>query len=192
MELSNLPNGMKLRADPLVYLHEHFKNHNKKSNTPLQNNWVWFSKEDLEAILEMIKKLDNPATEQVGDGVRLYYGIYNKRVCEYLNQLSANEPNPRDFTNYEGHNTTFFVPTYKGAEKDEHLDAITTQSVAKIKNDYANDASIDVITSRMKGNVENIMQNSDEKDFEGGYNVGNICPPPLNPGGHCKTSGSNL
>ena len=189
MEHLSSSKGMELKADPLVYLHEQFKNHNKKSSTPLQNNWVWFSKEDLEAILAMIKKLDNPGLDKVGDGVRLYYGIYNSKVCEYLTQKSKNGPNPRDFTNYNGHNTTFFVPTYKGKENDEHVDCITPENVARIKVNFENDREISLNDAKRKEEYNSDLGTPVNEDVPGGFNVGNICPPPV---GDCGKSGSNL
>ena len=171
-ELFNLSKGRRLEDAPLVYLHEHFKKLNKKSKTPLKNDWVWFSKEDIEAILEMIKKLDQPDLNKEGDGVRLYYGIYNKKVCNFLTKLPKTGKNiDRDYSDHDGHNTVFFVPTYKIDGEVECVDGISTASVTKIRKDYNADLEIPLPIS-----------------FTGGFDVGNICPPPKK----CVFTGSNL
>ena len=161
-ELFNLMHGRSMEPAPLVYLHEHFKNHKRS----LKNNWVWFSKEDIESIYKSIKqiKIEDPAKD--GDGVRLYYGIYNQRVCEYLKKLTGS-----DYSDHKDHNTTFFVPTYSGKTEDEHIDCITKADAVRMKDDYDHDRAL-----------------SDPKLNVDGYDVGTICPPPA----ICDGSGSHL
>ena len=163
------PTGMRLDLPPLIYLHEHFKAYNKKSSTPLKNNWVWYSKEDLKAILKLIEEIKDDDPNKEGDGVRLYYGIYNDKVCEYLTRINKGN----DYSNHKDHNTVFFVPTYKIEGEGEHIDDITPESVIKYQDDYNHNRDL-------------------PKFFEGGYNVGNICPPPRTVGGDCSSSGSQL
>ena len=153
----DLSPGMQLNPPPLVYLHEHFKEKNLPgSPTYLQNNWVWYRTEDLQNIIKMIEKIN-------GDGVRLYYGIYNKQVCDYLNKQNIGT----DYSNHVDHNTVFFVPTIEGSAKDEHIDDITPKTVEEYREKYHRNEDLP------------------EKKFEGGYNVGHICPPPKTSTGEC-------
>ena len=161
-KLFNLSTGIPLEDAPLVYLHEHFKKHNNPNRPHLQNNWVWYHKDDLNAIIDMIEKIKD------GDGVRIYYGIYNEEVCKYISTLTGN-----DYTNHIGHNTVLFVPTYEGSGKDEHIDSISKESAGQLKKNY--EAGVELPHPAI-----------------GGYNVGNICPPPPTGKPDCKGSGSHL
>lgn len=166
----NLATGMQLEDGPLVYLHEHFKEFNDNNHPNLTNNWVWFSKKDLKAIRKGIKKIKKDDPKKNGDGVRIYYGIYNKRVCELLTRLSKEKPNtPRDYSDHVGHNTVLFVPTYEGTLEGEHIDCISQDSAGEYKEAYKRDEEL-------------------PHSFTGGFNVGNICPPPK----PCPFSGSHL
>lgn len=172
-KLFNLSNGMHLEDAPLVYLHEEFKIINKKK---LKNNWVWYSLQDLKDIVAEIENLDDENLQKEGDGVRLYYGIYNKRVCDYLTAIKKMPPNEnRIYADHDGHNTVFFVPTYKIKGRDEKIDDINMADLAKLKEAYKNNLEIPV-----------------PKNITGGYNVGNICPPPPTGKPDCKGSGSQL
>lgn len=159
-ETFDLSPGMRLDPPPLIYLHEHFKKLNQNGCPPLENNWVWYSKEDLKAIVEMILEIKD------GDGVRLYYGIYNDKVCEYLKRQN----NGTDYSEHENRNTVFFVPTYKGASKDEHIDNIAPETRKEYRENYINNLGLP------------------ETIFEGGYNVGHICPPPKTTTGECANN----
>ncbi|MBS1497461.1 MAG: hypothetical protein JSU03_01010 [Bacteroidetes bacterium] len=153
--------GRTLKHQALVYMHEEFKAKNKS----FKNNWVWYSRSDIQNILNAIDNL--PA----GDGVRLYHGVYDKAVCDYLNTLTSTQ----DYNNHIGHNTVFFVPTYKGSEADEHIDNIS-----------AAEADMD----RADRNAGKPIPQS----FDGGegYNLGTICPPPTPPKTECGKKGNNL
>lgn len=169
-KLFNLSSGMELGDAPLIYLHEEFKKHNKKNHEPLKNNWVWFSKENLETIRKMIEEIDVDGKKIKGDGVRLYYGIYNQQVCDHLNKLPDPEDGTsRDYSDHKGHNTVFFVPTYKGAGQDEHIDGISPENVKKFRENYEQGQDL-------------------PEPFMGGFDVGHICPPPKD----CDSSGSIL
>lgn len=172
-KLFNLSSGMYLEDAPLVYLHEHFKTHNKKG---LKNNWVWFDKKILEDILAAIKELDDVKIMKEGDGVRLYYGIYNKQVCDYLTKIpKKGKDKDRNYSDHIGHNTVFFVPTYKVDGIGECIDNISPTDVIKLRKDYINEQEIPIPAS-----------------FTGGFDVGHICPPPRSEDGDCTNSGSNL
>jgi hypothetical protein len=166
-ELSDVPNNMPLDPAPLVYMHEHFKKINAKK---LPNTWVWYKIEELEAIVAAIRALDDTATKKKGDGVRLYYGMYNDKVCDLLTRIA---PNQGDFSSHLDHNTVFFVPTYEIAGGDKHIDDISPETVAKYRDDYENGRDLG-------------------HKFGGGFNVGNICPPPPPSESDCSRSGSNL
>lgn len=171
-KLLNLMDSKHLEDEPLVYMHEHFKNQNHSS---LKNNWVWFSKEDLEKIIGGIEQIQKDETSKKGDGVRIYYGVYNKRVCDYLDELNKSDSHPRKggYKDHEGRNTVFFVPTYQGKNDSEHIDCITVASAAAARDDYKHDRPIPA-----------------PPPFTGGYDVGTICPPLTPPNTSC--SGSNL
>lgn len=171
-KLFNLMGSKHLEPPPLVYLHEHFKKQNLAS---LKNNWVWFSKEDLQKIIEGIDQIQKDESTKKGDGVRIYYGVYNDKVCEYLDELTKNDKDRRKggYQDLEGRNTVFFVPTYLGKDESEHVDCITQGSVAKSRDDYQHNRKIPV-----------------PHPITGGYDVGTICPPPTPPNTRC--SGSNL
>lgn len=162
------PTGMALNPPPLVYLHEHFKKNNIAGSNNLKNNWVWYSTKDLQEIIKMIEAIK-------GDGVRLYYGIYNDKVCDFLTKVSKkkDQNNYRDYGDHQGHNTVFFVPTYGGNLDDEHIDNISLETVKEFRDNY--EKGLDL-----------------PEPLVGGFNVGNICPPPFPPGGNCDHSGSNL
>jgi hypothetical protein len=152
----DLSPGMRLDPPPLIYLHEHFKKNNIPGPTLLKNNWVWYSESDIKAISEMIEQIKKDDPNKKGDGVRLYYGIYNEKVCEFLNKHN----NGTNYSEHKNHNTVFFVPTYEGASKDEHIDDIDPNTVKEYRDKY------------------NKNEDLPENMFEGGYNVGHICPPP--------------
>lgn len=154
--------GMEMDAPALIYLHEQFKKNNTGSKK-LKNNWVWYERKDLQRLIEMIDEIG-------GDGVRLYYGIYNKKVCDLLTAIS--KPH-RDYADHEGHNTVFFVRTTKGTAENEHIDDISTETVTKYREAYKIDADL-------------------PKPFLPGFNVGHICPPPISPERDCSKSGSHL
>ena len=159
----DLSPGMPLNPPPLIYLHEYFKEKNLAGPNHLENNWVWYSNEDLKNIADMIAQIKKGDPNKNGDGVRLYYGIYNDKVCEYLKKQN----NGTDYSEYENRNTVFFVPTYEGASKDEHIDDITPKTLEEWREKYIK--------------KEDLPENM----IEGGYNVGHICPPPKTPTGEC-------
>ncbi len=170
-KLFDSPKGIHLDPPPLIYMHEHFKAHNIKCSTPLENNWVWYSLEDLKSIVAEVEKLNDEALKKEGDGVRLYYGIYNKKVCEYLTRVVNNGEN---YLNHLDHNSVFFVPTYKIEGEGEHIDNITPETAKEFRDNYCHDLDLP------------------DKLVEGGYNLGHICPPPKTEGGNCNGTGSVL
>jgi hypothetical protein len=113
---------------------------------------------------------DGKSVTKKGDGVRLYYGMYNDKVCDLLTRIA---PNQGDFSSHLDHNTVFFVPTYEIAGGDKHIDDISPETVAKYRDDYENGRDLG-------------------HKFGGGFNVGNICPPPPPSEIDCSRSGSNL
>ena len=141
-ELLNLVDGKPIINEACVYLHEHFKKNKSKMN----NGWVWYSTDDLQAILKSIGELTSGSRK--GDGVRLYYGVYDKHVCKHINKA--------DHLDY---NTVFFVPTYSEVDKGEHIDFMTEKEVTDARKKYETDTPL----------PEKLVQ---------GYNVGTICPPP--------------
>lgn len=156
---------MHLTEEPLVYLHEHYK---KNKGSVLKNNWVWYSKEDLRDMITAIEQIEK------GDGVRLYLAIYNNRVCDFLTAVSKNDPDPtkhKDYSDHEGYNTIFILPTYEGSTKEEHVDCISKANVIKYQKEYESDHPIPV-----------------PHPWTGGFDVGTICPPPSN----CSGTGSNF
>jgi hypothetical protein len=158
---------MHLEEQPLVYLHEHFK---KQKISALKNNWVWYSKEDLQNVIKAIEQIEKDEPEKKGDGVRLYMAIYNNRLCDFLTAISTTNPKT-DYIDHEGHNTIFILPTYEGSNKDEHIDCISKANVIKYKKEYDNDHPIPV-----------------PHPWTGGFDVGTICPPPTD----CSGQGSNF
>jgi hypothetical protein len=154
--------GMSLPPEPLVYLHEYFK----EQDYGLPNNWVWFSRQDLQNILNSIDALTSGAN--TGDGVRLYHGVYNQQLCDYLDHANPG-------TSYQDHldqSTVFFVPTYRSAHA-EHIDNISQADAARIRADYENGVDLPI-------------------PWAGGFDVGTICPPYTPPATSCARSGSNL
>ena len=43
-----------------------------------------YSEKDILAIANMIKQIQKDDLNKKGDGIGLYYSIYNDKVCEYL------------------------------------------------------------------------------------------------------------
>lgn len=160
--------GLQMEAQALVYMHEHFK----KNGSNLKNRWVWYDKAFFKEISDYLQK-----NAQI-DGVRIYYGIYNRRVCEYLEHVKQGSQGPQpNYMEYVDHNSAFFVPTYgkhrteegSDAEQETSEDGIPTTDIARFRKHYQNNDPIPLPAI-------------------GGFNAGHICPPPRK----CGNSGSKL
>lgn len=162
--------GQKLPDAPLVYMHEHFK---KLNHSNLKNGWAWYSITDLQNIIDMIEQIQKDDPSKTGDGVRLYHGAYNDKVCDYIGKIPDSTGKPTSYKDHEGHNTVFFVPTYKGSNVGEHVDVITPESAAAQRTNYQNNIDL-------------------PNPLTGGLDVGDICPPPPPGSPDCSKSGSNL
>ena len=110
----------------------------------------------------------------ISPGEDAYRLIYNKRVCDYLTAIPKLPPNTgRNYSDHIGHNTVFFVPTYKIEGKGEHIDDICPETVEKFREAYGRNEEL-------------------PNSYAGGFNVGHICPPFTPPATDCDRSGSNL
>ena len=121
------------------------------TNTKTKSRSVWFSLQELEEIVEEIKRINQRDKTKFGNGVRVYFAKY--KGSEY-----ENVDTPHGKKNYNGKRTVVIIPTYTiGLSGTIFYDDISRE-----------DLLISLIEQK---------KNAKQINFMTAYNHGELCPP---------------